>query len=345
MDYNTLYYQMQKRNLLYYKNPKTKIYDDFLTYAQSKSGVLAQANAIDFYNHCISKLQTNSDLYPSFEILEIGVGNGAFAFSFLNKLHDLDKQNSTSLCSNLTYTLADFSSPMLARAKKMVLKNKSVVKLKFSKVDASILSNSKTKLQSKKYDLIRCNELFSDVPADLFCIKSSKLYQVLLSKDMQPKLVLAKSSQIDQIAKKIINSLPEEIFIPINAQSAKSILFLCANLKPGAIFDIFDYGFYFKHDFEILPDMWNLAIVRDYNSQWTVDLNFIYISIYLKCAGFKTHVQSQKDYVQSVFDKKFAICDDSCLDYVPLKPNNHKKRLENLQFDEDDSFYHMRITA
>ncbi len=340
MNYYPLSYWMQKKNTAYYKNKKTTIYDDFLTYAQSKDGILAKANAIDFYNRATNDSKLSAGDY-TFDVLEFGVGNGAFALSFLKTLNSLDKKNSTTLCSRLTYTFADFSKPVLMRATKLNSKYNHNAKFKTVLIDAS----SSNKIFSQKlhsYDLIRCNELFSDVSANLYCNKSGDLFNVFLSTNMKPKLSKVNSSDLGVLETQIMNLLPHELFIPLNTKSADSILHLCSKLKTNGVIDIFDYGFYFKKDFDIPLQMWNDSIVRKYASQWTVDLNFIYLCTYLLYLNpnLKTNVQLQKNYVQSVFAKKFILADtNSCLDYV----QSDLKKENNFELDEDDSFYHLRV--
>jgi len=97
MGFQTLEQWMKKLNSEYYKNSKTKIYDDFLTYAQTEKGKLTKANAIDFYNH------TKNNPKDEYKILECGVGNGAFAKDFLKTIHKLDKENNKNSLKNNLY--------------------------------------------------------------------------------------------------------------------------------------------------------------------------------------------------------------------------------------------------
>jgi hypothetical protein len=81
--------------------------------------------------------------------------------------------------------------------------------------------------------------------------------------------------------------------------------------------------------------MWNPAIVREYGSQWTVDLNFIYLSAFLSSNGLKTSVHKQKDYVQIATGKKLS--NASVLGGLDYSEGED-------EFEEDDSFYAMKIT-
>jgi hypothetical protein len=159
---------------------------------------------------------------------------------------------------------------------------------------------------------------------------------------MKPKLSKVNSSDLGVLEIQIMNLLPHEFFIPLNTKSAEAISYLCSKLKSNGIIDIFDYGFYFKNDFDIPLQMWNDSVVREYASQWTVDLNFIYLCAYLSYLNpnLKTKVQLQKNYVQSVFAKKFILANtERCLDYV----QSDSKKENEFNLDEDDSFYHMRV--
>ena len=77
-----------------------------------------------------------------------------------------------------------------------------------------------------------------------------------------------------------------------------------------------------------------MSIVREYGGQWTIDLNFIYLSLTLSSLGKNVEIMRQKDYVQNVFGKKLSISGEGGLDYEESEG----------EFEEDDSFYHARIT-
>ncbi|MFH0927269.1 MAG: hypothetical protein V1822_01695, partial [Candidatus Micrarchaeota archaeon] len=96
MAFKPLSQWMEEKNSAYYKSPSTKIYDDFATYTQSEKGLLAQANAIDFY----ASAQKNPK--DEYKILEAGVGNGAFAKGFLKKIKELDLQNGSSILKSIS---------------------------------------------------------------------------------------------------------------------------------------------------------------------------------------------------------------------------------------------------
>lgn len=331
MEFKTLCAWMEDLNSNYYKNPKTKIYDDFLTYAQSEKGMLTKSNAIDFYNRVKDKNQ------KKYKILEVGVGNGAFANGFLTQIKELDSQNSTNILSKISYTLADFSKPVLEKARKFNEKFENYCALSTFTFDASLQTCTNCGELSDKnqnlgtYDLIRCNELFSDVPADLFVHSDEVVYEVYLDDKMSAQL--KSTDDLDELELKLLYSLPQNYFIPINRIAANTISFLTNHLSPSGYMDIFDYGFYYERDFVIPPDMWNMSIVREYNTQWTVDLNFIYLASTLSALEKSATVESQKEFVQKISGKRLAPAQEGSLDY--------EKAQDDLE--EDDFFYHMRI--
>jgi len=334
MAFKSLFDRMGELNSAYYKSPKTKIYDDFLTYAHSEKGMLTKANATDFYSRVKNKSQSQ------FQIIEIGVGNGAFAKGFLDEIKELDKKNSTAVASKIIYTLADFSKPVLERAKKFNEDFQNHGKLNSYLFDASLSDCKLCGEFSDKisglvtYDLIRCNELFSDLPSQLYVKIEDEIFLVYFDEKLSPQLQPTVMGDLSELELKLIHSLPNGYFIPINRSAANSISFLSNHLKKGAFMDIFDYGFYLTRDFDIPADMWNLSIVREYNTQWTVDLNFIYLAALMQSLEKSSSVQPQKDYVQKITGKKLSLSNEKSLDYS----------LEVSEFEEDDSFYHLRVS-
>ncbi|MFA5108164.1 MAG: SAM-dependent methyltransferase [Candidatus Micrarchaeia archaeon] len=323
---------MEEKNTAYYKSPSTKIYDDFSTYAQSEKGMLARANAQAF---CKWASENKKNKY---NILETGVGNGAFAYAFLDEIRKIDGKSKEKILNKINYTLADFSAPMLEKAKLQNAAFKKFCNINAVLFDASLsdaLKSGEISEDTKKlgtYDYIRCNELFSDLPAKLYANIDGEISQVLMDDKMQAELEPL-SSSLDDIEAKMILSLPENYFIPINRIAVNSCAFFSSLLNENACMDVFDYGFYFNSDFVIPPDMWNMSIVREYGGQWTIDLNFIYLSLTLSSLGKNIKIERQKDYVQNVIGKKLSISDDSGLDYEETDG----------EFEEDDSFYHMQI--
>jgi len=150
---------------------------------------------------------------------------------------------------------------------------------------------------------------------------------------MSAQLKSANADDLDELELKLLYSMPQNYFIPINRQASSTITFLSNHLNESGCMDIFDYGFYYKQDFDAPADMWNKSIVRQYNTQWTVDLNFLYLSALMRSLDKICEVELQKEYVQKILGKKLVPTQEGSLDYAPAE-----KGLE-----EDDFFYHMRI--
>lgn len=324
---------MDEKNSAYYKSANTKIYSDFSTYAQGEKGVLVRANAKAFYEFAAAHPK------KTYSVLEIGVGNGAFASGFLGGISRLDKENKTKVLDAISYSMADFSKNMLDNAVKNVKNSKNAHAASISSflLDASSLLGASSfpdaANQLGTFDLIRCNELFSDLPADLYSNSVGKLSEILLDEKMKPKSIPVSPSKLGDFEKKFLFAMPEGYFMPISKPAANALSFLSGCLKEGGYIDVFDYGFYFKSDFDIPPEMWNLAMVREFGGQWTVDLNFLYISALLSSQGKKVGVERQKEYVEKIFGKKASLSEGDELDYS----------LREGEFEEDDSFFHMQI--
>lgn len=326
MEYLSLSEQMEKRNSAYYKSAKTKIHDDFKTYAQSKGGMLPKACAIDFYKRNAGEDEEERSLH----VLEIGVGAGNFALGFLKEVQRKDRENKTDLSERIVYTLADFSGNMLKNAEKNLEKEG------FNSVETKLFDASKGEIpsgmQGSSFSQIFCNELFSDLPADVYVREGEKIYEVKYGGKMNDEPFPGILN--DALGMALLNSLPMDYYLPINGTAAKSAKAIASLLADGGAFDIFDYGFYSAEYFAIPPHIWNRGVVREYGGQWTVDLNFIYLSAFLNSQGLRATVEPQKDFAEKAFGEKLSLSDGGKgLDYAKKKGD----------LEEDDSFYHMRV--
>ena len=318
--------QMQKRNSEYYTSPKTKIHRDFKTYAQSPDGMLPKACAADFYRHNCAEDEEETPLH----VLEIGVGEGNFGRGFLAELQNLDRKNKTDLSERTTYCIADFSKSMLQKAEK------SITGAGFSAVECFVFDAAKCDLSrgisNHNYNNIYCNELFSDLPADAFVRDGMKIYAINYNGKMEADL--GQSSLSDELALSLLESLPQQFYLPINSIAAESAQKIAGLLSTAGCFDIFDYGFYFAEDFAIPLQMWNAAIVRQYGLQWTVDLNFIYLTAKLASSGFRAKTEKQKEFAENALGEKLSIAEGK-------KGLTYSK--SNTAAEEFDGFYHLRV--
>ncbi len=320
---------MQERNSAYYQSDKTSIYEDFQTYAQSVHGMLTRAEAAEF--HSVARAHKKNRR----NIMEVGVGEGAFALGFMHELVRLDKVHKADVAGQVHYTLCDFSTPMLEKAYANLSKagfgHQSDIRA-WDATDADALPILSA-------DLIRCNELFSDLPAAAYLRKGDQLQEARFDDELKLHPHQADWQDLDDLERKLLYALPEGYVLPFNRLARDALFALMQNLNPGAKLDVFDYGFYKSDDFSIPADIWNDTLVREYNSQWTVDLNFLYLSVAMAHEGFSAHIQFQEEYVKRFLDntgvvKQKTKTDADGLDYSDVSD-------EDVQ--EDDFFYHMEL--
>jgi SAM-dependent MidA family methyltransferase len=318
---------MRERNTAYYQSSSTSIYEDFSTYAQSPQGLLTRANAKMFH------AWTRKNGRNRYDVLEAGVGEGAFALGFLQELRELDKASGSDLASRVHYTLADFSEPMLKKAHARL--EQAGFKGQIHSLEWNAGDEDSDPFGFSTYQLVRCNELFCDLPTDAFMQKEGELLSVLFDAQLKPHLVPAQGDELDETARKLLLALPQNYILPINSSALAAIQKLAERVDPKGVFDIFDYGFYQAHDFALPPEIWNDNVVREYNSQWTADVNFLYLSISLAQEGYAPFVQPQEAYVRTQLGEgaKADVRITDGLDYGEQAP----------EVSEDDFFYHLQV--
>ena len=319
MAYLPLSKLMHKANTIYYKNKKTNIYNDFSTYVQSRKNLLGKATAINFL-----KYFSNFDK-DHYNILELGPGNGSFAYSFLDTIY----KNDVAMLKKFNYFLADFSRPILLKAFKSLKKFTRYSRIEKIFFDASTPSFKKFK---DGFDYIKANEVLSDLDADVYVRIKSKIFLVLFDENLN-FLIERKEAKLDSTNKSILYHFPSNYFIPLNFKAKNLLSFLLKKLNKNSYMEFFDYGFYKKEDIILDPEEWNNLIVRKYGNQITTDLNFYYFKKHFKFA----EIISQKDYAENILNKQLKI-NPSNLDYSA-------KNLTDLKYniDEQDYFYLIRI--
>lgn len=314
---------MRRRNDAYYKSGATRIHRDFLTYAQDGGGMLQKAVAASIHSQFCGDEEERQ-----IHILEIGVGEGGMAFGILSALKGLDVQMGTDLSERTSYALADFSAPLLAKAKKR-LNDAGFNQVRALEFDAS--SAIPRQLSDMQFSRIVCNELFSDLPAKMHVLRNGVEKEVCFGQKMEHNLRNATPSPL---ASALLSKLPEGYFVPENLAAAESCATIAELLSREGAMDVFDYGFYFSGDFAIPPEFWNRSIVREYGTQWTVDLNFIYMSASLASEGFLVEVERQEDFASKMAGHAMLPSSSkNGLTYVPSDGN----------IRESDSFYHMAV--
>ncbi len=315
---------MRGRNSAYYKAGGTRIYEDFSTYAQSEEGLLTRAQAREFHRWAQNRPK------PYWRVAEAGGGEGAFAHGFLQELKALDGKSGTDIAGRIHYTLLDFSQPMLKKAKARLEKEGFGSQIDTHEWDAS---GDEPPLPFASHDLVRCNELLSDLPAQAYARMGEQLMEARYDEKMNPHLLPAEWQALNDLERKLVLALPPKYILPINRAALQAALALAASLNAGGKLDVFDYGFYLAADFDLPPQMWNDTIVREFNGQWTADLNFLYLSAALAAEGWSTRVEPQEDYAKRWKGKEEGKRAEEGLDYEE----------EEDDIQEDDFFYHLRV--
>ncbi len=351
---------MEEKNSRYYQSPDTSIHGDFLTYAQSPEGLLTRAHALDFHGWAAKNEK------DGYSVLEVGVGTGAFAQGFLAQLKEQDEKCGADIFSRTHYTLADFSPAMLKKAQDSMAKAGFLKNSSLCEYDAGA-PIPEPALSDQMFDLIRCNELFSDLPAEMGVRRNARTGLVYYDEKMAARVEMkAKERRPDsglgEMEESLLSHMPANYFIPFNKTAARSILNLRERLARHGRMDIFDYGFYRREDFDLPPSIWNDTIVREYGGQWTVDLNFIYLACALAEKGARSAVEEQKEYAQRFAGGPLGLdeSEKEGLGYVKAGGRGRKnaadkkadggKSMEDAKtgserYREDDFFYHMRIEA
>src|SRR3989338_2861173 len=152
---------MGEINSSYYKGKGARIYSDFKTYAHSGK-LLAGANAKEFCEKFANSKETVL-------VAEFGVGNGKFACDFLVEVEKKD----SALYAKTRYMLFDFSSKMLASARKTL--GMRAEKCEFIAFDAA-----KEKLPKRfagKINYARMNELLTDLPCEFYALQNKEVVE------------------------------------------------------------------------------------------------------------------------------------------------------------------------
>ena len=95
-------------------------------------------------------------------------------------------------------------------------------------------------------------------------------------------------------------------------------------------------------------DIWNNAIVREFNSQLTIDVNFIHLA-----QGFNASISPQKEYAEKVLGEKLNYVEMDQLYYFNNKQvQKNLKSMEKFGYPNDflesgireiDDYKHLRV--
>ncbi len=325
-------------NEKYYKKRGRKLYSDFKTFGSSDK--IAHANAIDFYAH-LSEFDDGSEI----KVYDFGIGNGLFSKFFLEKFYALDGRK-RQFIPRLSYFLCDLSEELVQKAKKEMTRDGFAVE--------GIICNALGPLKFlKNASYIRSNEMYDDLPAKIF-VKSedgkNTIYEVLMDEKMEKEYAPYRNKKIKQFMEK----MPEGYEIPINYGAQAHLEKCVSRLKPSGYVDIFDYGFGTVEEITAYPaEIWNNSIVREFNSQLTIDVNFIHLAHGL---GSMQKIQPQKQYAERALGEKLYYAEMEQLCYLngrELKANRKKMKKFGYANDygkdgtdgivETDDYLHLRL--
>lgn len=318
----------KKVNEKYYRKRGRKIYSDFKTFGSSDK--IAIANAIDFFGWLVK-----NDDGSEITAYDFGIGNGLFSKFFLKKLYELDKKR--EYVKRLGYFLCDISEELLEKAEN---------EMKEYQID-TILCDANGSLDfTNNAAYVRSNEMYDDLPARIFIRKKDGIKEVIMNEKMKKEYI---STEIDDETKQFMKMMPIEYEIPINFAARKHLDKCVKNLRDEGYVDIFDYGFSSIEEMKKMPwEMWNNAIVREFNTQLTIDVNFVHLAL-----GHNAKINTQKDYAEKTIGQKLHYVEMDQLYY--FDENEVRKNLKKMSkfgysrdfldsgIKEVDDYKHLRI--
>jgi len=280
--------ELQKKvNEKYYRGRGRKIYSDFKTFGSSDK--ITYANAMEFFEW----IRTNDD-GREIKVYDFGIGNGLFSKFCLDKFYELDVHR--EFTPRFHYILCDISEELLQKA---------VKEMKNYSVETKVCNATRELPFLREASHIRSNEMYDDLPAKIFVRTENEICEVLMDERMKRNYVRAK--RIDVKTERLMERMPVGYEITMNFAARKHLKECLKHLRKNAYIDIFDYGFSSIEEIKRYPsDVWNSAIVREFNSQLTIDVNFIGLE-----EEFNGTCQPQKEYAESILKEK--------LHYVELK--------------------------
>lgn len=323
-------------NETYYKRRGRKLYSDFKTFGSSEK--IAHANAIDFYRMLADgELDCGSEI----TVYDFGIGNGLFSRFFLEKFYGLDGRK-REFIPRLHYSICDISEELVKKAETEM--NRSGFEVE------GIVCNALGPLSFLKgASYMRSNEMYDDLPAKIFLkSENGKICEVLMNERMEKEYAPSREKNI----RKIMEEMPEGYEIPINYGARKHLEKCVSGLKKNGYVDIFDYGFGTVGEIAEFPkEIWNNSIVREFNSQLTVDVNFIHLTHGL---GSRQIIQPQKGYAEKALGERLYYAEMEQLYYFnerELKAN--RKKMKKFGYPEDygkggstsesDDYLHLRV--
>jgi len=303
-----------KINQEYYKS-NVDIYSDFKTFVDCSK--ISEADAIEFYNF-IKKKWNGEEI----NIYDMGVGNGSYSLNFLKKMEKLDPE----LTKLINYRLCDISFRISEK------NEKGMEKFNVYKQYVDAVAN---KNFIKNADYVRSNEMFDDLPSKVYVKKEDVIFEVYYNEQYERKYVEIELSKKD---KEFMDLMPEGYEIPINTGCLTCMLNVLEGLKKDSYFTFNDYGFIDTYEImEMGPEFYNMANIRTYGGQPTIDVNFMYLEYEMKRKGIKSVVENQRKYVEKILGNTLYYFELDQLDYLEeAEIKTRKKELEKHGYSVDD---------
>jgi len=297
-----------ERNSGFYKSKGIKFEKEFKTFAYDTR--FAEALAKDF--HRIFKESEKEAV----NVYEFGIGDGSLGVRFLMELRKAGER----LAEKTIYHFCDFSDELV----KYAVKRADAFGFNADGIVYDAVEEPKF---LREADYVFANELYDDLPAKLLVRDGKKIMEVAIENE-EKKLVDFEGE--DEIVNYMMK-MPEKYHIPVNI-AAKKHLDYCS--KRSRYVDIFDYGFRNVSEIKEMPaEMWNNSVVREFEKQITVDVNFDFIS--------KGKTETQLEFVERVLGGKFREVELDRLRY--LTEEEMKEQGIESEFNEERGYYHLRV--
>jgi len=330
-------------NYSYYGQKGRKIYEDFSTVVKC-CPLVARADALDFVRK--KKGQAGAS-----EVYDFGIGDGSFAFDFLDEVKKTDKES----YMRTAYTLCDISAKLLSEAMESERARGHLGRLHKLETDAASEF-------SFSADYVRLNELYDDLAAKLMVMRKGKVYEVLLAAGGAAKSVRKKMGEFEGELPPAFRKMLQQCEgreLVYNFGALAHLRNAVRALKTGGWIDIYDYGYASEEEAQEMPDeVWNAGTVREYGGQLTVDVNFALLREEAVKFGCEVKVKRVSDRLAECFGKKFTYVDfvggrgKRWIGYIDegemkarrpeLKKAGYSEEFLQGEVEEEDSYLHMR---
>ncbi|MFA6035461.1 MAG: SAM-dependent methyltransferase [Candidatus Micrarchaeia archaeon] len=324
----------------YYRSKGTRIYRDFDTVARC-CPLVAQADAQEFASRKKGAAGAQA-------IYDFGIGEGSFAFDFLDEVRKRDE----GLYGQTGYALCDISRKLLDEALKSERGKAHASRLKAVEVDASGPFEFSA-------DYVRSNEMYDDLAASMLVMRKGKVCEVLFSPDGKEKQYAESGAAIPAAMRKMLEKC-EGYELALNSGAVAHLRNAMKALKRGGWIDIYDYGYSGVEEILEEPaEVWNEGTVREYGGQLTVDVNFELLADEARACKCRAGIERVSERLEDAFGRKFSFVDlregrgKTWVGYMDeaevrknaamLKKAGYSKEFMDGEVVEEDAYLHLRI--